>query len=129
MPLLSKAQDALSSAFGTEYEALGEADFYLALKLVTEANEVTLADINESLIEVPQSLLSLLPSKMVAMLWKPFLLSCLCTGLSAWHTDGVQALVCHAAWTVCADHCHHAMVLTLLSSHFGCRLCNACTRM
>ena len=62
MPLLSKAQDALSSAFGTEYEALGEADFYLALKLVTEANEVTLADINESLIEVSQQQYTLLPS-------------------------------------------------------------------
>ena len=54
MPLLSQAHDALSSAFGAEYEALGEAEFYLALKHVTEATEVNLADINESLIEVPE---------------------------------------------------------------------------
>ena len=56
MPLLSQAHDALSAAFGTEYEALGEADFYLALKLVTEATEANLADIDESLIEVPKQL-------------------------------------------------------------------------
>ena len=63
VPLLSQAHDALSSAFGAEYEALGEADFYLALKHVTEATEVNLADINESLIEVPEHVCSVLPSR------------------------------------------------------------------
>ena len=64
MPLLSQAQDALSSAFGAEYEALGEADFYLALKHVTEATEVNLADINESLIEVPEQIYPTLHSRL-----------------------------------------------------------------
>ncbi len=64
VPLLSQAHDALSSAFGTEYEALGEADFYLALKHVTEATEVNLADINESLIEVSVPLYSVISCRL-----------------------------------------------------------------
>jgi len=54
VPLLSQSQEALYAAFGADFEALGEADFYLALKQVTEATEVNLADINAILIEVIQ---------------------------------------------------------------------------
>ena len=54
VPLLSQSQEALYAAFGAKFEALGEADFYLALKQVTEATEVNLADINGTLIEVIQ---------------------------------------------------------------------------
>ena len=54
VPLLSQSQEALYAAFGADFEALGEADFYLALKQVTEATEVNLADINGALIEVIQ---------------------------------------------------------------------------
>lgn len=54
IPLLSQSQDALKSDFGEEYEALGEAEFYLALAQVVEATEVNLADLNESLIQVPR---------------------------------------------------------------------------
>ena len=54
VPLLSQSQEALYAAFGADFEALGEADFYLALKQVTEATEVNLADINGILIEVIQ---------------------------------------------------------------------------
>lgn len=45
VPLLTQSQEALREAFGTEYEALGEAGFYLALAQVAEATEVTLADL------------------------------------------------------------------------------------
>ena len=52
VPLLTQSQEALREAFGTEYEALGEAEFYLALAQVAEATEVTLADLNDDLIKV-----------------------------------------------------------------------------
>ncbi len=52
VPLLSQSQEALREAFGTEYEALGEAEFYLALAQVAAAAEVTLADLNDDLVKV-----------------------------------------------------------------------------
>lgn len=52
VPLLTQSQEALREAFGTEYEALGEAEFYLALVQVAEATEVTLADLNDDLVKV-----------------------------------------------------------------------------
>ena len=51
-PLLEEAEGALEAAFGQEYEALGEAQYYLALAELGQATEVSLADYNDSLIEV-----------------------------------------------------------------------------
>ena len=52
VPLLRQSQAALAEAFGEEYEALGEAEYYLALAAVPRATEVGLADLETGLIAV-----------------------------------------------------------------------------
>ncbi|CAK0756623.1 hypothetical protein CVIRNUC_002471 [Coccomyxa viridis] len=50
VPLLEESQTALAAAFGEEYEALGEAEYYLTLAAVPRATEVGLADLETGLI-------------------------------------------------------------------------------
>ena len=52
VPLLRESQAALAAAFGEEYEALGEAEYYLTLAAVPRATEVGLADLETGLIAV-----------------------------------------------------------------------------
>ena len=52
VPLLEESQTALAAAFGEEYEALGEAEYYLTLAAVPRATEVGLADLETGLIAV-----------------------------------------------------------------------------
>ena len=52
VPLLRESQTALAAAFGAEYEALGEAEYYLTLAAVPRATEVGLADLEAGLIAV-----------------------------------------------------------------------------
>ena len=52
VPLLRESQAALAEAFGEEYEALGEAEYYLALAAVPRATEVGLTDHEAGLIAV-----------------------------------------------------------------------------
>ena len=52
VPLLEESQTALAAVFGEEYEALGEAEYYLTLAAVPRATEVGLADLEAGLIAV-----------------------------------------------------------------------------
>lgn len=52
MPLLRRAQEVLRLAFGDDYEALGEAQFYLALAEVADCTEASLPSVDSDLIQV-----------------------------------------------------------------------------
>ena len=50
-PLLDAAAESLSAAFGPEYEAAGEAQFYLALLEVAASAEASLPTVDAELLE------------------------------------------------------------------------------
>lgn len=50
--MLEEAAEALQEAFGKDYEALGEACFYLALGEVASSTEASLPEVDGELIEV-----------------------------------------------------------------------------
>jgi hypothetical protein len=52
VPLLRQAQDALNMAFGEEYKALGEAQYYLALAEVADSTEASLPSYDTELVQV-----------------------------------------------------------------------------